>query len=58
MTARSGNVGGVRVRELEAQLERARAKISTLEELVTVQGKCLALHGDLRTVGSATSPKR
>ena len=46
----------VRVRELEAQLERARAKIDTLEDLVTTQGKCLALHGDLRIDGSAISP--
>jgi len=48
----------VRVRELEAQLNRARTKIETLEELVAVQGKCLALHGDLRIDVNATSPKR
>lgn len=47
----------VRVRELEGQLARARSKIDTLEELVAVQGKCLALHGDLRIDGNATSPK-
>lgn len=47
----------IRVRELESQLERAKAKIKTLEELVTTQGKCLALHGDLRVTGSATSLK-
>lgn len=46
----------VRVRELESQLERARVKIETLEELVSVQGKCLALHGDLRIPVNATSP--
>lgn len=44
-----------RVRELEAQLARARARVDTLEELVTAQGKCLALHVDVRNV-SATSP--
>ena len=48
----------VRVRELEDQLGRARAKISTLEELVTAQGKCLALHVDVRIDDSATSPKK
>ena len=48
----------VRVRELEGQLERARSKIDTLEELVAVQGKCLALHGDLRIPANATSPTR
>lgn len=48
----------VRVRELERQLERARAKIVTLEELVTSQGKCLALHGDLRVSGNANSPTK
>lgn len=45
----------VRVRELEAQLARANAKIDTLEELVTAQGKCLALHVDVRN-DSATFP--
>lgn len=45
----------VRVRELEAQLARAKAQVSTLEELVTAQGKCLALHVDVRN-GSATFP--
>lgn len=45
----------VRVRELEAQLRRAREKISTLEELVTAQGKCLALHVDVRLDDSANS---
>ena len=48
----------VRVRELEDQLERARAKISTLEELVTAQGKCLALHVDVRIDDSATSQRK
>lgn len=48
----------VRIRELEEQLERARAKIGTLEELVTAQGKCLALHVDVRIDDSATSPKK
>ena len=48
----------VRVRELEDQLERAKAKIGTLEELVTAQGKCLALHVDVRIDDSATSPKK
>ena len=38
----------VRVRELEEQLARARQRVSTLEELVTAQGKCLALHVDVR----------
>jgi len=46
----------IRVRELEAQLATAKAKIDTLEELVTAQGKCLALHGGLRAPDSATSP--
>ena len=46
-----------RVRELEAQLARARSKIDTLEELITAQGKCLALHVEVRTDASATSPK-
>lgn len=44
----------IRVRELEEQLARAKAKIGTLEELVGAQGKFLALHvasGD----GSAAS---
>ena len=48
----------VRVRELEGQLERARTKIDTLEELVSVQGKCMALHGDLRIPANATSLSR
>ena len=48
----------VRVRELEEQLERARAKVATLEELVTAQGKCLALHVDVRIDDSATSMKK
>ena len=49
----------VRVRELEEQLARARARVSTLEELVTVQGKCLALHVDVRHLDvSANSPKK
>lgn len=34
----------IRVRELEAQLARAKAKIDTLEELVGAQGKYLASH--------------
>ena len=34
----------IRVRELEGQLARAKAKIDTLEELVGAQGKYLALH--------------
>jgi len=45
----------VRVRALEAQLAAAKQKISTLEELVTAQGKCLALHVDVRLDDSATS---
>lgn len=45
----------VRVRELEAQLARAKSKISTLEELVTAQGKCLALHVDVRLDDIANS---
>ena len=49
--------GRVRVGELEAQLARARQRISTLEELVTAQGKCLALHEDVRVHDSATSPR-
>lgn len=48
----------VRVRELEDQLERAKAKIGTLEELVTAQGKCLALHVDVRIDDSATCLKK
>ena len=47
----------VRARELEAQLARAKAKIATLESLVTAQGKCLALHVDVRLDDSANSPK-
>ena len=46
-----------RARELEAQLGRAKAKIATLESLVTAQGKCLALHVDVRLDDSANSPK-
>jgi transposase len=45
----------VRVKELERQLHRARVQIDTLEELVTAQGKCLALHGDLRIDVNAIS---
>jgi transposase-like protein len=45
----------VRVRELEEQLERAKGKIVSLEELVTAQGKCLALHVEVRIDDSATS---
>lgn len=67
MTARSARSVGVRhrpgkdpaktgVRQLEAQLERAKDRIGTLEELVTAQGKCLALHVDVRVDDSATSP--
>ena len=47
----------VRARELEEQLARAKAKIATLESLVTAQGKCLALHVDVRLDDSANSPK-
>jgi transposase len=47
----------IRVRELEEQLQRARGKIDTLEELVTAQGKCLALHAGARTGASATSTR-
>lgn len=47
----------VRVGELEAQLARAKQRIATLEELVTAQGKCLALHVDVRVDDSATSPR-
>lgn len=48
----------VRVRELEEQLAKARSKIGTLEELVTVQGKCLALHVEVRNDdASASFPK-
>lgn len=42
----------VRVRELEAQLANANTKIAALEELVSTQGKCLALHAEI--AGSAT----
>ena len=52
------DVARVRVRELEEQLVRARAKIATLEELVTAQGKGLALHVDVRIDDSATFPKK
>jgi transposase len=45
-----------RIRELEAQLARARGKIDTLEDLVTAQGKCLALHVEVRTDDSAIFP--
>ena len=48
----------VRVRQLEEQLARAKAKISTLEELVTAQGKCLALHVDVRLDDSASSQNK
>lgn len=47
----------VRVRELEAQLTAAKTRIATLEELVTAQGKCLALHVDVRLDDSANSPQ-
>ena len=47
----------VRARELEEQLVRAKAKITTLESLVTAQGKCLALHVDMRLDDSANSLK-
>lgn len=47
----------VRVRELEAQLERARDRNRTLEELVVTQGKCLALHVDVSVGASANSPR-
>jgi transposase len=47
----------VRARELEEQLVRAKAKIATLESLVTAQGKCLALHVEVRLDDSANSPK-
>ena len=47
----------IRVRELEAQLERAKDRIRTLEELVMTQGTCLALHVDVSVHGGATSPK-
>lgn len=59
-TRRSGpaparrDVARARVRELEEQLARAKARASTLEELVTAQGKCLALHVDVRHGDSAT----
>ena len=45
----------IRVRELEQQLQRARGRIQKLEELVSAQGKCLALHAGARTGASATS---
>lgn len=48
----------VRVRELEAQLVKARAKISDLEDLVGVQGKCLALHARVQVGDSAGSMTR
>lgn len=48
----------VRVRELEEQLARAKGKISSLEELVTAQGKCLALHVEVRIDDSATSLRK
>ena len=48
----------VRLRELETQLARARQRVSTLEELVTAQGKCLVLHVEVRQADvSANSPK-
>jgi transposase-like protein len=47
-----------RVRELEEQLERAKGKIVSLEELVTAQGKCLALHVEVRIDDSAISQRR
>lgn len=48
----------VRVRQLEAQLAKAKARVETLEELVTAQGKCLALHVDVRLDDSANSQQR
>jgi len=45
----------IRVRELEAQLARAKAKIVTLEELVGAQGKCLASHVALGDGGAAST---
>lgn len=45
-----------RVRELEEQLARARARVDTLEELVTAQGKCLALHVDVRNDSATIFP--
>ena len=45
----------IRVRELEAQLVRANAKIGTLEELVGAQGKYLALHVALGDGGAAST---
>lgn len=44
------NMDKVRVRELEAQLEKARGKIGMLSELVEAQGKALGLHA--KTVDS------
>lgn len=56
--ARTGrDLAKVRVGELETQLARARQRIATLEDLVTAQGKCLALHVDVRIDDSATSPR-
>ena len=52
------DLGKVRVRELEARLVTARAKISDLEELVGVQGKCLALHAQVQVGDSAGSMTR
>ena len=48
----------VRVRELEEQLARSKERVTVLEELVTAQGKCLALHVEVRLDDSATSPKK
>ncbi len=45
----------IRVRELEAQLARAKARIGTLEELVGAQGKYLALHVALGDGGAAST---
>ena len=48
----------VRVRELEEQLARARERVSTLEELVTAQGKCLALHVEVRHLDDSATSRR
>lgn len=57
-TARTGkDPAKIRVRELEQQLQRARGRIEKLEELVSAQGKCLALHAGARTGASATSTR-
>ena len=56
-TASGKDPAKIRVRELEEQLQRARGRIDTLEELVTAQGKCLVLHAGARTGASATSTR-